>query len=387
MQLQTLTLTDFRLFAQARLDLPGRLVLLTGANASGKSTLLEAIVMLLTGRSPRARHSREVIRWDAAAVGDFPPLARIAAEGTAPDDRRISADLVVRRRATGTSIRRRINHRPVRVGSTGLWRVVLFASADLDLLTGPAATRRRYIDGMLTQSDAEYAAAWSRYQVVLRQRNVLLRHSAAGRHVTRGEFRFWNHELAQHGARLTHLRRQLTRELSPDLDELYRTLTGEPGLQLDYQPPPPYAVAGDEAAVLAALRAAMRETWPRERQAGRTLLGPHLDDIRLRLGAVDLGTYGSRGEQRTAALALKLAEAAYHQQVQGTPPLLLLDDVLAELDAQRRAFLQSWVLQTPGQVVLTTTTVADYAAVLRGQAAVYQLAAGAIGPLAEERPT
>ncbi len=386
MHILTVDIANFRNYRRLQVALSPGTTILHGANASGKSSFLEALTMLATTRSPRAGAEREVIHWDAAPELGIPPFARVAAR-VQREDGPLTVELVVQRvldpqgSLTGRCQKRfLVNRRPVRAReAAGRLQVVLFEPEDLNLITGSPARRRRYLDMTLVQADPRYAQALQRYTRVVVQRNGLLRRWQ-GQAVPAGareQLAFWNREMVQSGAVLIATRRRLVGALQPFLRAMHDKLAGAaPPLCLAYRPQVPGAADQDEESIAYAYRQAVSSAWKQELERGMTLLGPHRDDLSFSLGEMDLAVYGSRGQQRTATLALKLAQVEWLRTQSGEMPVVLLDDVLSELDAERRGYLQGWLLEEGGQVVVTATDLQDFAPPVLGRAVVYRLAGG-----------
>lgn len=382
MWLSQIQLTDFRNYVQLTATLFPGLTVLLGPNAAGKSAFLEAMVLLATGRSPRARSLCEVIRWDTPDTLGFASLARIAGEVQAPDGGHVALDFVVQAQrpsadgnAHGCYTRRRANRRALRYArGPSYLRTVLFCPEDLDLLTGSPDGRRAYLDGAL-QTEPAYAHALGRYRAVLAGRNELLRRNRAGAPVRNQEFVFWNRELSRHGAVLIAGRRRWISQVAPHLQAAHSQLGGGSEIRLEYSSLVPDAGV-DGAAQVEAFQQAMRAVWPQEIERGVTLVGPHRDDFSVLLAGRNLATYGSRGQQRTAILALKWAEVALVQEEIGDAPVVLLDDVMSELDATRRSCLANWLLSCPCQVFVAATNLAPFPPLLLERAHIVRVEAG-----------
>ncbi|MBI3953310.1 MAG: DNA replication/repair protein RecF, partial [Chloroflexi bacterium] len=261
-----------------------------------------------------------------------------------------------------------------------------FAPEDVQLVAGPPALRRRYLDMTISQVDRRYLRELQRYQRVLLQRNHLLRRVSEGSAQTT-ELEYWDQELAQSGAAIIVRRRGAVAVLAPQAAAAHQRLTGgAEQLSITYheaweQPEAAASERGEEGAVAAALRAALAAALPRELGAGVSLLGPHRHDLLFTLDGRPLATSGSRGQQRTAALALKLAEVQFLELSTVERPLVLLDDVLSELDRTRRR----QVLELASSLEQAFLTVSDLEAVPQpflASATVLQVEAGALKPLA-----
>jgi len=229
------------------------------------------------------------------------------------------------------------------------------------------------------QADPRYWQSLQRYQRVLLQRNRLLRRwrEAGAPPSAREEVSFWTQEMVQHGAYLIVARRRLVTTLAPTLDRLHAQLAGaSQRLSLSYCPQVRCSPDDDEESVAYTFRQALAAAWPRELDQGYTLVGPNRDDLGFALGEMDLGVYGSRGQQRTATIALKLAQVEWLRQQSGEEPVVLLDDVLSELDPERRGYLQGWLLEGGHQVVVTTTDLQVFLPIILGQATIYRVEAG-----------
>jgi len=308
---------------------------LIGRNGQGKTSLIEAVHLLLTGRSFRTTRLAECIAWDAG-MG-----ARVA--GAIVDGMRTrEVRLELASRDGGAEVR----------GELCPWtRAVAFAAPDLALLTGPPQGRRAYLDGAAAKLTPAHGEACRRYRLVLHQRTRLL-----GDLATRPDGRAllgpWDEQIATLGAEIVHRRLETLATIATEIQDVVHALApGAPAVSLTYEPS--VAPGVDRLATRAALLAALEVHRAQELRRGLTLVGPHRDDVAIRLGRADGRTAASRGEQRLLALALRLAEAAALRRA-GATPVLLLDDVLSELDATVRAHLLEWLVGR-GQVLLTAT--------------------------------
>ena len=365
MYVSRLLLSDFRIYKTLNLALPQGVSLLYGANAAGKTTILEALYYLATTRSPRASAERELISLDALGDLGLPPFARLAATvQPKPDVEPVPLEIVIQRRfgangellpAAQKTIRiNKINRRALDL--IGQLRVVMFAPQDLVLVTGAPADRRRYLDVTLSQIDSRYVRALSRYNQVLTQRNGLLRAwRDSGRSGSEQELVFWDEELAKAGAYLLRERRRAVLELDDLVRRQFNEITGnDQPLALRYLET---TAAVDASAFALALKNNRRE----ERERGMTLLGPHRDDLSITLDGREIGVYGSRGQQRATTLALRLAEANFMAERTGDCPVLLLDDLLSELDSRRRDHLLRAIDRPDQQTLITATDLDDFA--------------------------
>ena len=388
MQVRHLSLQNFRNYTRLELDLPGGVVLLHGDNAQGKTNLLEAIYLLATSRSPHATQDQQLINWEAMQSDELQIVGRLRADVTRPDGlRHLEMRLIVEDRgawsAAGQSAFRRevlIDRRKVRLMDLlGHLRVVLFLPEDVELATGAPANRRRYLNITLCQVDADYCRELSSYNKVLEQRNALLRRMAEGQMRGGGEvLDVLTEKLIEPGSKVLQRRAAFITGMAREAQDIYfrDLIGGKEALRLGYLPGwysngrktaddilrdgdwlqstnDVGAVAERFAAELAAARAT-------DQARGASTVGPHRDDWAILVNGKNLGQFGSRGQVRTAILALKLAEINWMRSATADLPILLLDEVSAELDAHRRAALLAYVadqVQGKGtaQALLTST--------------------------------
>ena len=357
MRLTHLTLHNFRNYVRLDLDLPPGVTVLLGHNAQGKTNLLEAIYYLATSRSPHAGADRELVNW--LAVEQEPlPYARLVGRMEKGASESTVEITLTQQENNGARYRKQIRLNGVArraMDLLGQLNVVLFLPEDLALVSGSPIRRRRYLDATLCQIDATYCRTLSRYNQIVTQRNALLRdlRERGGDPV---QLAFWDERLVERGAYLVGRRW----EALLALDELAHAVHGEltdsvEQLHLRYVPSVEMEGPADTEAVGAAFQAQIQALRQREIASGMTLVGPHRDEVRFVINGVDAGIYGSRGQQRTAALALKLAEVDLMRAETGEHPVLLLDDVLSELDEHRRRFLVHALEDGVEQAIITTT--------------------------------
>jgi DNA replication and repair protein RecF len=363
MYLRHLSLTNFRNYSRLELALPARVILLHGANAQGKTNLLEAIYYLATSRSPQTTSDRELFNWITDRE-EMVPYVRLMTE-VVRADRTHQVEIVLQKEpvAGGSNGERRRLRKQIRVdkvkrralGLVGQINVVLFMPQDMALVDGSPSRRRRYLDVALCQVDAEYCRSLSRYNRVLAERNALLRQWRE-RRIDPDELAYWDEQLIGYGIIVITRRRDAVTELDQRASELHHQLSGGvERLCLVYQPALTVQPNDDEASLGDVYRAELSRQRPREIERGTTLVGPHRDEVRFLVNdQVDLSKFGSRGQQRTAVVALKLAEVDWMRQRTGEWPVLLLDGVLAELDKSRRDFLLAQVNGVE-QALITTT--------------------------------
>jgi DNA replication and repair protein RecF len=328
-------LQSFRCYAGAETALAPGLTAVVGPNGAGKTSLIEAVHVACQGYSPRTGSDRQCIRDGAG-------FARVEVLGETRGARHafaavLSLDAPRRLTADGRALRSR-------QALDEWWACLVFLPDRLAVVKRAPAIRRAYIDRAASRFHPMHAAAVASYTAALSQRNALLRRIRAGV-APPDSLSAWDAQLAEHGADVVRGRHALVGRLAPLFEERLELLGGGRAV-LAYRP----RIDGDAAAIAAAL-ADRRE---RDIQRAMTGTGPHLDDITLLEEARDLRSHGSQGEQRSAVLALLLAEAAALRDARGEPPVLLLDDVLSELDRDRRLRLLAAVREH-GQAVVTTT--------------------------------
>ncbi len=340
MQLDRVWLTDFRSYASAEIALAPGLTAVVGANGQGKSNLLEAIGWMGGLRSFRAAPTEALVRVGAER-------AIIRGEGS----RAGRALLIECEVAPGGRSRMLVNRQPVRRVRDGLdfLRAVVFAPDDLELVKGGPGGRRRFLDGVLAAVHPRYDALRSEVDRVLKQRNALLRQSG-GRLDESATLTLdvWDAKLVEQGERLAVARARLAERLAPAVAEAYAAV----------------AVGAEARAVTGVayssvwlgrpggLEVALAEGRRYDLRRGTTQIGPHRDELDLHLGGLAARTHASQGEQRSLALALRLASHRVVTEVTGSSPVLLLDDVFSELDARRADALLANL--PDGQALLTT---------------------------------
>ena len=363
MHLAHLALTDVRSFRHLAIDLAPGIYVIAGENAAGKTNLLESVAMLATTKGVRSGPDLDLIAWQAV-VEDPLPAARLEADvETAAGKRSLEVAVIAQVAVAGVPPTRagkrfRVNGVARRATDLiGQLRVVMFAADDLTIIDGPPVNRRRYLDLTISQLDPAYLRALQRYARVLEQRNSLLRRlqERGGRGLD--QLDFWDDELAAAGALILARRADSVRALARDAAERYAELaaTTEETLEIRYLPgvPAPVQEALREHDLQTHLRAALEAGRVEDVRRGMSRIGPHRDDLAFLIAGHPAGMTSSRGQQRSAALALRLAEVALSTRRTGYPPVLLLDDILSELDPRRRERILH-VAYGVDQVLITT---------------------------------
>jgi DNA replication and repair protein RecF len=357
--LSRLRLTNFRNLTQLDLGLSPGVTVYYGPNAQGKTTLLEAVYLLCIARSFRAENEREVVTFQAANAGEQ-ALVDGTIEKNGQRVRVIVGYQPTHRSGNDTNglaynVRKeiRVNRIKRTAGELiGHVNAVLFSAADIELVQGPPSGRRRFLDILLSQADNLYLKGLQRYQKIVQQRNQLLRLVREGR-AEADELTFWNDELVREGAWITWRRYEAMRQLTPACVRHHEDLSGpEENLEVAYRPS--VLLGGDLSETENNFREALAAAFYRERARPVTAVGPHRDDFDLMIDGADMGIFASRGQARTLALTLRLAEAEFLSSVRGEGPVVLFDDAFSEMDSSRRHRLLEKATQYE-QVLITTT--------------------------------
>ena len=366
--LRSLALRDFRNLARLDVSIPDAGVVIVGENGQGKTNLLEAVYYLHLLRSARGARDVDIARFGAPG---FHVAAR--ADGSAQHELSVGFERAGRRKRVKLD-----GAEPARLSDAlGALPCVLFSPADVELVAGAPSARRRYLDILLALSSRPYLAALQRYRHALAQRNAALR--SATRDGTRGEQRvaIWEAPLAEHGAVLWRERVRWTEAAAPRFAEICAAI-GEPApVAMRYATQ--LEIDGDDLEeVRRGLARALDAKRLLDLRRGLTHAGPHRDDLALTLDGRELRAFGSAGQQRSAAIALRLLEAETLHERLGARPLLLLDDPFAELDARRSArILELLAVRGMGQTLLTVPRESDIPPALT-QLARWRIAGGVV---------
>ncbi|MBI2757361.1 MAG: DNA replication/repair protein RecF [Chloroflexi bacterium] len=374
MFLKHLSLTNFRNFARLDIDVPRRVVLLVGDNAQGKTSILEAIYFLASFASFQTHSDRQLVNFIEARnplavarlVAEYERgrkkhklEARLILEPTGINGQRLRKEVLL------DGVKKQIND------ITGHFNAVIFVPQMSGIIEDGPDERRRYLNLALAQAVPAYAGVLSEYSQALSQRNALLKalNESGG---NGGQLEVWDETLARLGAQIIQWRIEAVQQIERLAARVHRELThGREVLRLNYEPaydplPNPDGQIGmklttdtDRSALKAddirkGFLSRLKEIRSEEIARGVTTIGPHRDELRFLANGIDLGDYGSRGQVRTMLLALKLAEVNWMKERTGEWPVILLDEVMAELDLQRRADLLKYVGE--GEQVLFTAT-------------------------------
>lgn len=327
MYISKLQLRDFRNYEYLELPLENEIYIFTGENAQGKTNLLEAAALLSTGKSHRTSRDRDMIRINQ-------PFARVKASSMQADGEH-TVDVVLSR---GEKKRVLLNGLPIsRIGDMiGQIKSVMFSPEDLDIIKAGPSQRRRFMDLDRCQMKKSYFYALNTYNHVLEQRNHLLKLITAQE--SADTMFVWDEKLSEAAEPVMAERKRFIERLSPLCEHFHYELSGgRETLRAVYEP----SVEGEHGKLREKLLNALKQNLERDIRNKATGVGPHKDDIAFKIGDRDLRWFGSQGQQRTAALALKLAQLELMKEELGEYPVLLLDDVLSELDIARQERLLS----------------------------------------------
>ena len=353
MQITELTLRSYRSYETLHLAFDPGVQIFLGANAQGKTNIIEALYYAAFGRSHRTSSDAELIRVGA----DGAHIGLSFRRHDVPGELSFTFARGVRRRITyaGESLRQR--------DLVGLLPMVLFSPEDLFLVKGAPALRRRYLDAELSQASPAYYGELLRYTRILKQRNAVLK-DIRERLAAPDDLSPWDAQLARSAAYIVTRRIAAVAQLGALSARVQAVLAAGEELALAYE----IAGAGAEDFAEDDMTESLHVWYNKMLCEGRardiaraaTGVGPHLDDLVLRVGGMSLRSYGSQGQQRTGALALKLAELFYLQENIGEAPILLLDDVMSELDADRRRALLDFIRHEHIQTFITATDAAYF---------------------------
>ncbi|WP_414618748.1 DNA replication/repair protein RecF [Calothrix sp. CCY 0018] len=352
MFLKTLSLRNFRNYQQQIVEFSAPKTILVGDNAQGKSNLLEAVELLATLKSHRTSRDKDLVKDEESVAQVSASLKREFGV----------SQLILTLRSNG---RRTVNLNSEnlrrQMDFLGVLNAVEFSSLDLDLVRGGPENRRRWLDTLLIQLEPVYAHIMSQYQKVLRQRNAFLKGNSENLHEKslKSQLALWDTQLVITGTRVIRRRERAIQRLTPIAKLWHSNISGSTEhLQIKYAPNIPLSET-HQGEVQQAFLDKIKQRTVAEMHQGTTLVGPHRDEIELIINDTPARQYGSQGQQRTLVLALKLAELQLIEEVVGEPPLLLLDDVLAELDPSRQNQLLD-AIQDRFQTLITTTHLGSF---------------------------
>ncbi|GAC1459787.1 MAG: DNA replication/repair protein RecF [Chamaesiphon sp.] len=368
MYLKTLHLRQFRNYRDQRVDFCAAKTILVGNNAQGKSNLLEAVELLSTLKSHRAGRDRDLVLEGASASQITATLERAYAP--------IDLALTLRTQGHRTVA---LNQQTLRrqMDFLGVLNAVQFSSLDLELVRGSPERRRTWIDALLIQIEPIYAHILHSYNQVLRQRNALLKEARSQDSDWELQLALWDAQLATTDSRVTRRRARILQRLAPLAQSWHASISGKTEV-LEVKYAPNVSLENEEPEqVQQAFLDKIQQRRVAEQHHGTTFVGPHRDEVEFTINQTPARAYGSQGQQRTLVLALKLAELKLIEEVVGESPLLLLDDVLAELDPLRQNQLLD-AIQDRFQTLITTTHLGSFDAQWLNSSQILSVQAGQI---------
>jgi DNA replication and repair protein RecF len=396
MYLTHLSLTNFRAFTRLDTDVPRRLLLLVGDNAQGKTSVLEAVYYLATFTSLTAHSERQLINF--LVEGEQLSVARLVADFQSGGNRQQMEIRLIIDNSNGTSrFRKEILINGVKSSTQqalGIFNAVIFLPQMTRIIEGAPEERRRYLNLALAQSIPGYGSALSEYHIALNQRNALLK-QLSDRNGDPDQLSYWDDLLSDRGARIIYHRIEAIQQLEGWAADILQRITGDSeGLRLNYLPAydpfkpcngqfalpinvkiHPQKISEDE--IKTGFFKRLAEVRREEIIRGVTTIGPHRDDFRIHSNNIDLGDFGSRGQIRSAILALKLAEVSWLKEKTGQWPVLLLDEIMAELDTHRRRYLLD-VLDQCDQCLITTTDLNLFDPKFVSDSSIWQVESGTV---------
>lgn len=399
MYLKHLSLTNFRNFTRLDVDIPQRVVVLVGANAQGKTSILESIYFLAAFTSFQTHADRQIVNFNEAKNNSLIVTRLVADYQRARSKHRLEARLILE--PTGVVNGQRLRKEVLLDGVKkpisdviGHFNAVIFVPQMSQIIEGAPEDRRRYLNLALAQSTPAYARILSEYNQALTQRNALLK-LLGDRGGSGDQLEVWDDTLTRLGSQIILWRIEALQQIERLASRVHHELThGTEILRIAYEPafdplPKPNGQLGlklntvvdrsglDAKEIQNSFRASLSVLRSMEIARGVTTIGPHRDEIRFLANDIDLGNYGSRGQVRTALLSLKLAEVNWMKDRTGEWPVILLDEVMAELDLQRRGDLLKYVGETE-QILFTTTDLNLFTSEFASKAEVWRVEGGRV---------
>lgn len=340
MRIKELEIKNFRNYTYAKVNLNERLNVLVGNNAQGKTNLLESIFLLALGKSPRVNKDKDLVMWEKENS-----IIKLVLEKKAG-----TTNIEIRLFKAGKKVIL-INGIPIKKISEllGILNVIYFFPDDLKLIKESPSERRKFMDMDICQASKQYFYLLTRYERILNQRNKLIK-TSKDINILKDAISIWDEQLADTASKIILSRIKFINKLAPKVKNCHHYLTGnDENLQLSY-----VGITGETSLEIKnKLLESYNQTLEKDFDLGYTTIGPHRDDLKITLNNIDLRTFGSQGQQRTASLSLKLAEIETFKYETDETPILLLDDVLSELDNTRQNKLLE--IASKLQTVLTCT--------------------------------
>ncbi|MGN1227898.1 MAG: DNA replication/repair protein RecF [Christensenellales bacterium] len=340
MKITEIEIKNFRNYDYAKIQLTDRLNVLVGKNAQGKTNLLESIFLLALGKSPRVNKDKDLIKWDKESS-----TIRLKLQ------KKVGTTTIEIRLFKGSKKIILINNIPIKKISElfGILNVIYFFPDDLKLIKESPSERRKFMDMDICQASKQYFYLLTRYDRILNQRNKLIK-TTSNIEILKSAISIWDEQLAEVASKIILSRIKFIKQLTPKVKSCHKFLTdNNENLELSY-----VGVTGENSLEIKnKLLESYKQNLEKDFELGYTTIGPHRDDLKITLDSIDLRTFGSQGQQRTASLSLKLAEIDTFKNETNETPILLLDDVLSELDNDRQMKLLE--IASKLQTVLTCT--------------------------------
>ncbi len=341
MKIKNLALTNFRNHKDLKIDFDDKTIMITGDNGSGKSTILESIYILSVGRLRTSKYDRDLIQYGK----DFCTVK--AHIQTKEDDLDMELQIIKSEKFDNASTKKAKINKVVKSMQyfTGVFNSVLFSPSDIQLITGSPSERRKYIDNILSQIDIDYKRSLNNYLQATRQRNKLLENINKG-FGGQNEIGFYTDQILNHGRAIQEKRSRMFEDIEPIVSKYGKDLNNKKtDLKINYKK----NEINEER---------LQEYKSREIAAMTTLLGPHRDDFEILFDGHDISNFGSRGEQRSCVLSLKIAEMEFIEKKKGDKPVLLLDDIFSELDGKHQEAVTNCIENN--QTILTSTSTPNF---------------------------
>jgi len=335
MFLEQLNLKKFRNYDDLKISLNNGLNIFYGDNAQGKTNILESIYFCATGKSHRTKNDKELIKWENENSKVNVKFIK--------NDREEEIDILIHK-----NVNKKIMINKIKKNRTseivGNLNIVIFSPEDLYLIKEGPSYRRKYIDIEISQVNNLYLQNLIKYNKILKNRNFLLKE----KNITDIELNIWDEQLVSYGKKLIVEREKFINDIKDIVKDIYYKITGEKEiLEISYE----------KNIDIENYREKLNKNIEKDKVRKRTSIGPHLDDIEFKIDGVDIRKYGSQGQQRTAAIALKFAAIDFFEKEYNVKPILLLDDIFSELDKNRQLFLIEYIKDI--QTILTCTGVDD----------------------------
>ncbi|HPD73861.1 MAG TPA: DNA replication and repair protein RecF [Patescibacteria group bacterium] len=341
MKIKNLALINFRNHQDLKINFDDNTTMITGDNGSGKSTILESIYILSVGRLRTSKYDRDLIQYDK----DFCTVR--ANIQTKEDDLEMELQIIKSEKFDNASTKKAKINKVVKSIQyfTGVFNSVLFSPSDIQLITGSPSERRKYVDNILSQIDLEYKRSLNNYLQAIRQRNKLLENINKG-FGGQNEIGFYTDQILNHGKAIQEKRLKMFEDIGPIVSKYGKDLNNKKtDLKINYRK----NEISEER---------LNEYKSREIAAMTTLLGPHRDDFEILFDGHDISNFGSRGEQRSCVLSLKIAEMEFIEKKKGDKPVLLLDDIFSELDGKHQEAVTNCIENN--QTILTSTSTPNF---------------------------